>query len=430
MAHLWPETHYISAPPSHEFLSRPCRSLAILGSTGSIGRNTLAVINSASETLHICALAGARNIELLATQANTWHPPVLACLDKEHGAALSRLLDYTPTILTGPKGYVDIACMQEADCIVSAQTAAAGLAPTLAAALAGKVIALANKESLVLAGQILRRLCRKTGASILPIDSEHYAIFQCVAGRTEIKKLIITASGGPFRGKKTEDIVHASPKDALNHPKWNMGSKISIDSATLMNKGLEFIEAMQLYGIAPEQIQVLVHPQSIVHSLVEFTDSSLLAQLAVPDMRLPIAGCLLWPAAKQSFVASLDLAQTGSLTFEQPDMQTFTCLQLAMQAACYTPENEWQNLGMNPACIVLNAANEAAVKLFLEANCEFGQIPELISDALNKLVFSASPKAPQCSLTGNPNKDAIALANLGASLDIAARKFVQSACFV
>lgn len=398
-----------------------------MGSTGSIGRNVLAVAESARDRLRVFALAGARNMALLAEQANRWRPPYLACIDAGYASALRAMLAYAPQIFTGQEGYAALASLPEIDCVVSAQVGASGLACTLAAALAGKVIVLANKESLVIAGCLLRKICSETGAAILPVDSEHYAIFQCLAGRQwqEVKRLVLTASGGPFLGKSAAQTAMASPQDALKHPNWSMGAKITIDSATLMNKGLEFIEAMQLYGVRPEQVHILVHPQSIVHSLVEFQNDSLLAQMAVPDMRLPIAGCLLWPEVPQSFVKPLDLAAIGRLDFFNPDFEAFPCLHLAIRVIQQAPDEQWGKLGLNPACIALNAANEAAVQMFLEEKCRFGQIAPLIADALNKLVFKACPPAPDVPETMEPAKHAVALTNLVREIDTDAREMVK-----
>lgn len=429
MPSLWPDQQsYISAPPPAGFLSRKTRRLAVMGSTGSIGRNVLAVAESAGARLQIHALAGGRNVRLLAEQANHWHPPFLGCIDNEHGAALRKLLNYTPQILTGQPGFATIASMRETDCVVSAQVGAAGLSCTLAAAFAGKVIALANKESLVLAGALLRKICHDTAATILPVDSEHYAIFQCLAGRpsAEIKKLVLTASGGPFLGKSAAQTRHAGPEDALKHPNWNMGAKISIDSATLMNKGLEFIEAVQLYGVSSDQVGILVHPQSIVHSLVEFQDNSLMAQLATPDMRLPIAGCLLWPRATQSFVTPLNLAAIGQLNFLEPDYDTFPCLGLAISAGKHIPDENWRYLGLNPACIALNAANEAAVELFLGGQCKFGQIGQLIETALKFLVFENPPACPQMAPALGPVEKTAELTGIVGEIDQATRRFVKN----
>ncbi|MDD4702616.1 MAG: 1-deoxy-D-xylulose-5-phosphate reductoisomerase [Desulfovibrio sp.] len=348
--------------------------MVILGSTGSIGRSALAVVESHSQAFRIEGLACARQVERLAEQAARWRPAHLAVLDEEAAARLKPLLPkgYAPNILVGREGYATLAALPEAPTVLSAQVGAAGLDGTLAAALAGKVICLANKESLVLAGDLVRRLCACTGAVILPVDSEHNAIFQCLAGRgQEVHRLILTASGGPFRGRSRDDLRHITPAQALKHPNWSMGAKISIDSATLMNKGLEVIEAYHLYGVPSDRIKVLVHPQSVIHSLVEFEDGTQLAQLGTADMRLAIASCLLWPRCLPVGVPPLDLTATA-LTFHEPDTDVFPCLDLARQSLALR----------GGRCVVLNAANEAAVELFLEGGCAFLDIPRLIEAAL------------------------------------------------
>lgn len=430
MSALWPpcgkgEFSYITEPPSLEYQAKKRRNIAILGSTGSIGRSALKVAETAY-SLKIMALAGARNTRLLAEQAKRWRPDYLAVLDFELAQDLESLLppDYRPIIFWGQNGYATLASLPEIDCVLSAQAGSAGLTGTLAAALAGKVIALANKESLVLAGSLLRRLCKKTGASILPVDSEHYALFQCSAGRGQaLKSLILTASGGPLLGRSKEEIAKATPAEALRHPTWSMGSKISIDSASLMNKGLEMIEAMHLYGCSADKIRVLVHPQSIVHSLAEFADNSQLAQMAVPDMRLALGACLLWPDDRQSFIKPLDLARTGILTFSEPDTDLFPALILARRALEHETPKAWRATGFNPACVVLNAANEAAVDLFLKEAILFGEIPERIRLAMDTLLPDLPDPGP---LPEGQHLDiqvqAMSMAGAIAELDARARK--------
>jgi 1-deoxy-D-xylulose-5-phosphate reductoisomerase len=324
------------------------------------------------------ALAGGGNLRLLTAQAAEFRPPCLGILDEARIGELRALLppDYHPEIFSGQSGYERIAALSETRLIVSAQAGAAGLRATVAAAAAGKVIALANKESLVLAGDLLRRLCAARGSSILPLDSEHNAIFQCLAGREQaaVSRLILTASGGPFRGWRRQDLLAADPQKALAHPTWNMGAKISIDSATLMNKGLEVIEAGFLYGMPLSRIEVLVHKESLVHSLVEFSDSSLLALLGAPDMRLPIAHCLGLPLRLSAGVSRLDLAKAGGLSFEQADEQTFPCLALARQAG---------ETGKG-APVVLSAANEIAVQAFLDGRIRYLDIAPLIAATLER----------------------------------------------
>jgi 1-deoxy-D-xylulose-5-phosphate reductoisomerase len=377
----WPaidgaELSYISRPPSVEWAEHTPRGLALLGSTGSIGASALKVVEAHPKLFHVHALAGARNVALLAGQAARFRPPWLGVLD---GAAADALrgyhLGYSPRIVTGPDGYALIAGLPELSTVLSAQAGFAGLRATLEAVRAGKVICLANKESLVLAGECIRRLCARTGAAILPVDSEHNAIFQALAGREagQLRRILLTASGGPFRGWKREDLAAVTPEQALRHPSWSMGAKITIDSATLMNKGLEVIEACQLYGLPLERVEVLLHPQSLVHALVEFADASLMAHLGTPDMRMPIGYCMAWPRCLELGVAPLDLLTSGSLTFEAPDEDVFPCLPLARRAARH-------GRGM---CVVLNAANETAVERFLAGRIAFSDIPALIQDALD-----------------------------------------------
>lgn len=399
MAELWPgrggpAIDYISGPPSLAWRQSTPRSLVILGSTGSIGRNALAVVAARPDFFSIKGLACARQVSLLAEQARIYRPPYLAVLDDGSASKLEELLptDYRPRILTGRDGYAELASLDEASTVLSAQVGAAGLVGTLAAALAGKVICLANKESLVLAGALVRDLCARTGASILPVDSEHNAIFQCLAGRGQaVNRLLLTASGGPFRGKSPEELRSVTVEQALKHPNWSMGAKISIDSATLMNKGLEVAEAFHLYGVPVEGIEVLVHPQSLVHSLVELNDYSLLAQLGTPDMRMAIAHCLMWPHCAPVGVPPLDLTKTP-LSFHEPDVTSFPCLELARDAL----------RGRGGLCVVLNAANEAAVELFLQKRCSFTAIARLIAKALEAHAATEPGHAPLCTPLTTP----------------------------
>lgn len=405
MSLLWPGRegciNYISSPPNHDFISRYPRSVVILGSTGSIGTACLDVISRSENLVTVCGLACGGNITLLARQAARFRPAFLCVKDEVRAARLRQLLPsgYQPRIFFGPEGYASLASVEEAEVVVSALVGIAGLGGTIAAALAGKVIALANKESLVTGGSLLRRICKATGAAILPVDSEHYAIFCCLAGRgAEVKKIVLTASGGPFRGRKKEDIYGLGASEALRHPTWKMGAKITVDSATLMNKGLEVIEAVRLFGIAPENVQVLIHPQSIVHSLVMFRDNAMLGQFAVPDMRLPIAGCLCWPRSEMPAVEELDLARIGTLTFDEPDLETFPCLALALSAVTTKEEDEC----LDRKCIALNASNEVAVQLFLENRCSFGEIGMLVKEMMRKL--------PEISYSPSGRGDALELA--------------------
>lgn len=401
---LWPGIgqtgiDYIAAPPADDYACRAPRRLAIMGSTGTIGSNSLDILDPAFFSVQ--ALACGTNIQLLASQASRWRPPMLGVADESLVNGLRRLLpeDYNPSIFSGAAGFGKIASAPDVDCVLSCQSGAAGLPATLAACAAGKVIALANKESLVLAGGLIRKLAKSSHASILPVDSEHFAFFQCCAGRGNLPaQFLLTASGGPFRGKKAPELEKVTPAQALAHPNWKMGKKITIDSATLMNKGLELIEATQLFGIRQDRITVLVHPQSIVHSLVRFRDNSLLGQLSLPDMKLPIASCLYWPYALEGAVRPLDLLKTGPLVFEEPDYEAFQCLGLAREACAFEPDQAWREYGLNPACIVLNAANEIAVDLFLAEKCSFLDIPRLIKKCLDAFVYGPiSLPMPDCA---------------------------------
>lgn len=390
---------YISRLPLDSPLAWP-RRVALMGSTGSIGVNTLRVIEAwgaqpqaapgkKTGEFIVTALAGGRNLALLARQAERWRPPVLALRDAEgeYGIeALKKMLPsgYHPEILAGQTGFAAIAAREDVDIVLSAQVGAAGLRATVAAAEAGKVICLANKESLVLAGPLIRSICTRTGAVLLPVDSEHNALFQCMTGRApeEIRTLILTASGGPFRSKTREELRDVRPEHALRHPNWSMGAKITIDSATLMNKGLEVIEACRLYDMPVDAIKVVVHPQSIVHSLVELKDGAVMAQLAAPDMRLPIASCLSWPVMLENTgIAPLDLVDNGPLSFEAPDLAAFPCLNLARRALAEGKTAE------------LNAANEVAVERFLKNDIAFLDIPALVHTILETSEGTTPPLA-------------------------------------
>lgn len=377
--------NYISQLPSKNYaLTRP-RSLSILGSTGSIGQNSLRVVEACSNFFEIVALSGGKNIQLLLQQALRWRPKYLGVLTEALAQKLAKQLpaDYQPEIKVGQHGYIELATLPQVSTVLSAQVGAAGLAATWAAVAAGKVVCLANKESLVLAGDLLRQLCSQTGGVILPVDSEHGAIFQAIVGRNPaaIRKIILTASGGPFWGKDLDFLATVTPKQALAHPSWNMGAKISIDSATMMNKGLEVLEAYHLFALDSADIEVLVHPKSIVHSLVEFQDNTLMAQLGIPDMRLPIAHCLTWPETLPQGVPSLDLASLGALTFAAADLYSFPCLGLAREVLGHGSE----------LAITLNAANEVAVDAFLQHKLDFLGIPRIIAQALEKCTAS-TPK--------------------------------------
>jgi 1-deoxy-D-xylulose-5-phosphate reductoisomerase len=360
------------------------RGLVILGSTGTIGENTLAVARQHPDRFRIVALAARSNVEALFEQCRRCRPDYAALLDRPAAMRLAERLSgegIATRVLSGPEGLTTVAGLPEAELVMAAIVGAAGLAPTLAAAAAGKQLLLANKEALVLAGPLLIEAARASGARILPIDSEHNAIFQCLPDEREnglpprgVRRILLTASGGPFLTTRRDELASVTPEQAVLHPNWRMGPKISVDSATLMNKGLELIEACHLFAVTPAQVEVVVHPQSIVHSLVEFDDGSVLAQLSQPDMRVPIAHALGFPYRIASGVPPLDLVQIGRLTFEAPDLERFPCLTLACEAA--------RAGGTAPA--VLNAANEVAVAAFLGRRLNFGGIAGVIESVLQQ----------------------------------------------
>ena len=326
--------------------------ISILGSTGSIGRQSLDVAEKLG--LRVCALTANRNTALAEEQARRFRPEVMAMYSHAAAAELKvRLADTPVKVVAGEDGLIEAAVHPQADTVVTAVVGTVGLRPTLAAIYEKKRIALANKETLVCAGRIVMEEAKRNGAEIIPVDSEHSAIFQCLAGGRPFRTIILTASGGPFRGMRREELMQVTVEDALRHPNWNMGPKITVDCATMMNKGLEFIEAMHLFGARPEQIRVLVHPQSIVHSMVEYPDHSIIAQMGMPDMRLPIELALTYPLRGPAVAPALDLTQVSALTFEHPDLEAFPCLGLAMEAARMR----------GTACAVMNAANETAVEL-------------------------------------------------------------------
>ena len=368
---------YISALPSVAWSEAHIRRVVLLGSTGSIGCSALNVIANYPERFQVTALAGGRNAILLAEQAKRWRPKVLAVQNETVARELRKLLPVRrrPEILIGQEGYVALASLTEADTVLSALVGVAGLRSTLAAVSAGKVVCVANKESLVLAGHLIRRECARTGAVILPVDSEHNAVFQAMLGRPAmpIKRIVLTASGGPFRGWSRDRLSTVTVAQALRHPNWSMGTKITIDSATLMNKGLEVLEAHALYDLPSERIGVVVHPQSIIHALIEMEDGSSLAQMGTPDMRIPIAQCLNWPNCADIGVPAMDLVALGCLTFEEPDLQSFPCLELAKRALREGGDS----------AVALNAANEEAVSAFLSGTTGFMNIPILIERAMD-----------------------------------------------
>jgi 1-deoxy-D-xylulose-5-phosphate reductoisomerase len=356
--------------------------VAILGSTGSVGENTLDVIARHPDRFRVVALGAHRNAGRLAEQCAKFSVPYAAMADAGAARELTDLLRArgAPTrVLSGPDALVEIASLPEASHVMAAIVGSAGLPSTLAAARAGKRLLLANKESLVMAGPLLMRLVRASGAVLLPIDSEHNAVFQCLPRDSRcgeapsgVKRILLTASGGPFLDTPRARLDDVTPAEACRHPNWVMGRKISVDSATLMNKGLEFIEACLLFGVGPGQVEVLIHRESIVHSLVEYVDGSVLAQLGAPDMRTPIAHALAWPERVASGVQSLDLIRVGTLRFEAPDLQRFPALALAQDAA--------RAGGSRPAS--LNAANEVAVAAFLEGGLNFARIPAVIESVM------------------------------------------------
>ena len=355
--------------------------IVILGSTGSIGRSALSVVESNPERFGVLALTGHSNTQLLLEQVERFRPQVVATSHPRTADALSA--QGIARVLNGTEGLEEAASLEDADFVLSAIVGSAGLAPTLAAVRAGKRVGLANKESLVVAGEVVMAEARRTGAEILPVDSEHSAVFQCLEGRAanSPRRIVLTASGGPFAGRKMDELEGIRPEDALKHPSWSMGRKISIDSATLMNKGLEVIEAYHLFGTGPESISVVVHPQSIAHSMVEYVDGSVIAQLSVPDMKGAIAYAMSYPDRVDGAVDPLDLAQVGQLTFMEPDMESFPCLGYAYDAL--------RAGGTMPA--VLNAANEVAVDAFLSGAVGFTGIPAIIKKTMDAHADGGGP---------------------------------------
>lgn len=346
------------------------KKISLLGSTGSIGVNTLDVVERYPEKFQVCALSAGSNVELFARQIRKFKPTLVALFDVTKIDILKELVaDLDVEIISGPESLVSVASFLDADLVVSGVVGSAGLLPALSALRAGKNLALANKETLVIAGELVLQEAELTNAKVIPIDSEHSAIFQALNGEKSerIKKIILTASGGPFRTFSLKQMENITVKEALNHPNWSMGAKITIDSSTMMNKGLEYIEAKWLFGVNTN-VEVIVHAQSIIHSMIEFVDTSIIAQLGIPDMRVPIAYALTYPDRFVSELPSLDLASMSDLTFEAPDLERFPCLQLAMDA---------MKIGETmPA--VLNAANEVAVQAFLEEQIPYKEISEII----------------------------------------------------
>ena len=358
------------------------KNVSILGSTGSIGRQTLEVVEQLP--IRVVAMTAGSNVERMAEQCNKFRPELAVMATEQAARELEGALDYKPRILHGMEGLLAAAEYESADTVVTAVVGMLGLRPTLAAIAKKKRIALANKETLVCAGELVMAAAKEYGAEIIPVDSEHSAIFQCLMGshgKEEIRRIILTCSGGPFFGKQPAELEQMRKDDALRHPNWKMGNKITVDCATLMNKGLEVIEAMRLYDLPLSQVDVVIHRQSIIHSLVEFRDGAVMAQLGVPDMRVPIRLAMTYPYRVENPAEPLDLLTCGDLTFHKPDEQAFPCLALAKEAA---------QRGGN-ACAVMNGANEAAVALYLQDQIGFYDIPRLVRAAMEAVPFVQSP---------------------------------------
>ena len=375
------------------------KQITILGATGSIGISTLDVLDRHSRSYNIFALTGNKKIPLLAEQCAKFNPKYAVVMDAEAARELVNLLTQnhvSTEVLVGTDALASVSSHEDVDIVMAAIVGSAGLIPTLAAANAGKKVLLANKESLVMAGNLLMQAVDKSGSTLLPIDSEHNAIFQCLPrdiknlSKGGVSKLLLSASGGPFRGWSLGDMDEVTREQACAHPNWSMGQKISVDSATLMNKGLELIEACWLFDVSYDQIDIVVHPQSIIHSLVQYVDGSVLAQMGNPDMRTPIAHALAWPKRINSGVSDLNLAEIAKLDFEEPDLVNFPCLGLAYEAA---------RVGLD-APVVLNASNEVAVQAFLDGRIGFTQIAEVVADTMGHAIF----KEPD-SLSGVQESD-------------------------
>lgn len=351
------------------------KRVTILGSTGSVGRNALEIVSNHRDRFKVVALTAGKNIDLIEEQVKTFSPEIVAVADEAAAGELRRRMrGRALSILSGQNGVAEAASYKGSEFVLSAIVGSAGLIPTIAAIRSGKTIGLANKEALVMAGRIVTDEAQKSGVRIFPVDSEHSAVFQCIEGRktSEIRRIILTASGGPFAGKDASELHNMKPEDALRHPNWQMGKKITIDSATLMNKGFEMIEAHYLFNVSPEKIDVLIHPQSIVHSIVEFRDRSCIAQLSLPDMKGPIAYALSYPERLENVMQGLDLDGNESLVFKKPDNECFPCLSYAYSAM--------ESRGTMPS--VLNAANEVAVDAFLRGMIRFTEIPSVIRETM------------------------------------------------
>jgi 1-deoxy-D-xylulose-5-phosphate reductoisomerase len=368
------------------------KKVAVLGSTGSIGKQALDVIKQHKDLFEIAAITAGRNADLLIEQSLRFVPPYVVIADDAKFTEVKEALANLPIQVMGGMGSLsEVVSLPAVDIVLTAMVGFSGLFPTIAALKAGKNLALANKETLVVAGELITHLAREKGAGIYPVDSEHSAIFQCLTGemRESVEKIILTASGGPFRGMDLEQLEHVTCQEALNHPNWCMGNKITIDSATLMNKGLEAIEASWLFDMEPRQIDVVIHPQSVVHSLVQFSDGSIKAQLGIPDMRLPILYALSYPMRVKSDFPRLSFADYPELTFEEPDRKLFRNLDLAYHAMLE---------GGNMPCI-LNAANEIVVDAFLNYQVAFLEMPEIIEKTMQKIPFIKAPSLEDYEMT-------------------------------
>jgi 1-deoxy-D-xylulose-5-phosphate reductoisomerase len=360
------------------------KNIAILGSTGSIGTQALEVIASHPDSFQVEVLTAQNNASLLIEQARKFTPNAVVIVNESlYAQVKDALLPLDIKVFAGEKALASVVEMDTIDLVLTALVGYSGLKPTIQAIQSGKNIALANKETLVVAGELITRLAREKGVNIYPVDSEHSAIFQCIVGEfhNKIEKIILTASGGPFRGKKREELLSVTKNQALKHPNWTMGAKVTIDSATLMNKGLEVIEAKWLFGVKTNQVEVVVHPQSIIHSMVQFEDGSIKAQMGLPDMRLPIQFAMTYPDRLKADFPRFDFAQYPSLTFEKPDTETFRNLALAFEAL---------NKGGNMPC-VLNAANEVAVEAFLKDQIGFLEMSEVVERCLVKMDYIGNP---------------------------------------
>ncbi len=374
------------------------KKIGVMGSTGSIGTQTLEIVRDNPDRLQITALAAGRNVDLLEKQVREFKPKLAVLWEEEAAASLkTRIADLPVEVAAGMDGLLKMAALSEVDTLVTAVVGMIGIRPTMEAIKNGKEIALANKETLVTAGHLIMPLAKEHGVRILPVDSEHSAIFQSLQGekKSQIRKILLTASGGPFRGKTKEDLSKMTLEDALKHPNWSMGRKITVDSSTLVNKGLEVMEVKWLFDVPLEKIQVVVHPQSILHSAVEYDDGAVIGQMGVPDMKLPIQYALFYPDRLPLAGDKLDLFKVGTMTFEEPDPETFTGLKLAYEAA--------REGGSMPT--VFNAANEEAVAHFLDHKCRFLQIPELIGKAMEQHKVIENPDLSQILDTEKEARD-------------------------